>query len=139
MTASAASALGSRPLRRAAAAVQHAAPCATPPRQACPLAAAPSPLPPSRRLRRPAVVAALPARGARPGPRRPPREREEFEEGEGRDEMQLWKDRLAGMRPTERSVAVQQLLRIEEEGAFAGLVSGLAGALLERRRWSRLG
>lgn len=31
------------------------------------------------------------------------------------------------MKPTARTVALEQLLRIEEQGAFAGLVSGSTG------------
>ena len=88
---------------------------------------APARLPPPTRRQRAATAAALPARGMRPRRREPPAEREDdLLAQEPRDEMQLWKDRLAAMRPTERSAAVAQLLRIEEEGAFAGLVRGLS-------------
>lgn len=38
-----------------------------------------------------------------------------------------WMDRLAGRPPTTRSVALLQLLRIEQEGAYAGLVGGSPG------------
>lgn len=86
---------------------------------------APARLPPLTRRHRAATPAALPARGMRSRRREPPTEREDdVLAQEPRDEMQLWKDRLAAMRPTERSAAVAQLLRIEEEGAFAGLVRG---------------
>lgn len=37
-------------------------------------------------------------------------------------------DRLDGMQPTARVLALQQLLRIEQEGAYAGLVGGSPGA-----------
>lgn len=81
---------------------------------------APARLPPPPRHLAPA---ALPGRGGMRSRRRPPPVEQDEETSEPRDEMQLWMDRLTGMRPTERSVAVVQLLRIEEEGAFAGLVS----------------
>ncbi|PRW33140.1 Ribosomal RNA small subunit methyltransferase B isoform C [Chlorella sorokiniana] len=99
-----------------------AAPCTAPPRLP----------PPPRRL-----LAAPPASRRTKWPNRfyPRRQQplpeftgEAEEEGawgqpeEKRDEMQLWMDRLASVQPTERSVAVAQLLRIEEEGAFAGLL-----------------
>ncbi|PRW33141.1 Ribosomal RNA small subunit methyltransferase B isoform A [Chlorella sorokiniana] len=105
-----------------------AAPCTAPPRLP----------PPPRRL-----LAAPPASRRTKWPNRfyPRRQQplpeftgEAEEEGawgqpeEKRDEMQLWMDRLASVQPTERSVAVAQLLRIEEEGAFAGLVGGSPGA-----------
>lgn len=38
-----------------------------------------------------------------------------------------WMDRLGNMRPSWRSVALQQLLRIEQDGAYAGLVGGSPG------------
>ena len=93
---------------------------------------APARLPPPPRRLLAAAPAALPGRGGMRSRRRPlPVERDE-ETSEPRDEMQLWMDRLTGMRPTARSVAVVQLLRIEEEGAFAGLVSGGHAPLFAR-------
>lgn len=66
-----------------------------------------------------------------PGPRRegrrpppPPRYDPEPPPREGPTDAEVWLYRLQRLPPTSRSVALQQLLRIEEEGAFAGLVGG---------------
>lgn len=122
--ASAATALGLRPGQQALHTMQQALQIAVQPPARPNVVGTRLPPSPPHRLRA-AAPAALPARGYRSRPREPPAERDE-EHAEPRDEYQLWKDRLAGMRPTERSAAVAQLLRIEEEGAYAGLVSHAA-------------
>jgi hypothetical protein len=43
-------------------------------------------------------------------------------------DAEMWRNRLNSLAPSTRSVALEQLLRIEEEGAYAGLVSGAAAA-----------
>lgn len=48
---------------------------------------------------------------------------------EGPTDAEVWLYRLQRLPPTSRSVALQQLLRIEEEGAFAGLVGGSPAAV----------
>ncbi|KAI3431816.1 hypothetical protein D9Q98_010569 [Chlorella vulgaris] len=65
------------------------------------------------------------------GGRRAPQQQQQskVERGLGEsDELQMWMDRLMRLQPTTRSVALLQLLRIEEEGAYAGLVGGSPGA-----------
>ena len=47
---------------------------------------------------------------------------------EGPTDAEVWLDRIRRLPPTARSVALQQLLRIEEEGAFSGLVGGSPSA-----------
>jgi 16S rRNA (cytosine967-C5)-methyltransferase len=39
-------------------------------------------------------------------------------------DSEMWWNRLMALKPTARSAALEQLLRIEEDGAFAGLVGG---------------
>lgn len=46
----------------------------------------------------------------------------------------MWMDRLDNMRPSSRVLALQQLLRIEQEGAYAGLVGGSPGADTDEER-----
>ena len=74
--------------------------------------------PPSRR----------PPPSSRPPPPPPaPREERSADEGssyEGPTDAEVWIERLRRLPPTARSVALQQLLRIEEEGAYSGLVGG---------------
>jgi 16S rRNA (cytosine967-C5)-methyltransferase len=71
------------------------------------------------------------SRDALPNARRrsPPPERQQESKGsspdyQGPTDAEVWIARLQRLPPTSRSVALQQLLRIEEEGAFAGLVGG---------------
>ena len=41
------------------------------------------------------------------------------------DDLEMWMNRLKSFpSPSARSVALEQLIRVDEEGAYAGLVSG---------------
>ncbi len=66
--------------------------------------------------------------------RSPPPEQQQQQERrsspdyQGPTDAEVWLARLQKLPPTSRSVALQQLLRIEEEGAFSGLVGGSPGA-----------
>jgi len=51
-------------------------------------------------------------------------ERSSSNDYQGPTDAEVWLARLQRLPPTSRSVALQQLLRIEEEGAFSGLVGG---------------
>ncbi|KAL4519360.1 hypothetical protein Ndes2526A_g00448 [Nannochloris sp. 'desiccata'] len=57
-------------------------------------------------------------------PQQEQQERASSNDYQGPADAEVWLARLQRLPPTSRSVALQQLLRIEEEGAFSGLVGG---------------
>jgi len=64
------------------------------------------------------------ARRRSPPPQQQQQERASSTDYQGPTDAEVWLARLQRLPPTSRSVALQQLLRIEEEGAFSGLVGG---------------